>query len=82
MISNEMQAREKGFRMNPGITYFHVLIVETFKAEIGEIVTKSFEKKITWAVTKDLKVYGLAFFMQNFLLFRLSIVLRYLNSIL
>ena len=34
---------EKGFRMNPGITYFPVL--EIFKVEIGKTVTKNFEKR-------------------------------------
>ena len=45
MISIEMKAREKDFRMNPGITYFPVLVVEIFKLEIGEIVTKNFGKR-------------------------------------
>ena len=50
MITIEMKACEKSFRMNsfrmnPGITYFPVLVVEMFKVEIGEIVTKNFEKK-------------------------------------
>ena len=45
MIYIEMKSREKGFRMNPGITYFPVLVVEIFKVEIGEIVTKNFEKR-------------------------------------
>ena len=45
MISIRMKAREKGFRMNPGITYFPALVTEIFKVEIGEIVTKSFEKR-------------------------------------
>ena len=39
MIFIEMKAREKGFRMNPGITYLPVLVVEIFKVEIGEIVS-------------------------------------------
>ena len=39
-----MKSREKGFRMNPGITYFPVLVVEIFKVEIGEIVTKNLKK--------------------------------------
>ena len=58
MISIEMKAREKGFRMNPEITYFPVLVVKIFKVEIGEITTKNFWKKVTWVVTKDLKGYG------------------------
>ena len=41
----EMKARKKGFRMNPGITYFPVLVVNIFKVETGEIVTKNFEKR-------------------------------------
>ena len=45
MICIEMKAQEKGFRMNPGITYFPVLVVKVFKVEIGEIVTKNFEKR-------------------------------------
>ena len=36
---------EKGFRMNPGITYFPVLVVEMFKVKIGKTVTKNFEKR-------------------------------------
>ena len=44
MIAIEMKACEKSFRMTPGITYFPVLVVETFKVEIGEIVTKIFKK--------------------------------------
>ena len=31
MISIEMKAREKAFRMNLGITYFPILIVQIFK---------------------------------------------------
>ena len=45
MISIEMKACKKGFRMNPGITYFPILVVEIFKVEIGEILTKTFEKR-------------------------------------
>ena len=45
MISTEMKAREKGFRMNPGITYFPVLVVEILKVEIGEILIKNFERR-------------------------------------
>ena len=44
MISIEMKAREKSFRIKPG-TYFPVLVVEKLKVEIGEIVTKNFEKR-------------------------------------
>ena len=44
MISIEMKAREEGFRMNPVMTYFPVLVVELFKVEIGEIVTKILAK--------------------------------------
>ena len=45
MISIEMKPLEKGFRMNPGITYFPVLVVEIVKVEIGEIVTKNVGKR-------------------------------------
>ena len=45
MISTEMKSREKNFRMNPGVTYFPVLVVEIFKIEIREILTKNFEKR-------------------------------------
>ena len=40
-----MKAREKGFRMNSGVTYLAVLVVEIFKVEIRELVTKNFEKR-------------------------------------
>ena len=46
MISIEMKAREKGFRMNPRITFFLVLVVKIFTGEIGEIVTKHFGKRL------------------------------------
>ena len=39
MIFTEMKAPEKDYS---GITYFPVLVVEIFKVEIGEIVTKTF----------------------------------------
>ena len=45
MISIKKKAREKGFRMNPGITYFSALVVKTFKVEIGETVAQNFEKR-------------------------------------
>ena len=44
MISIEMKALEKGFRINPGITYFPVLVVKIFKVKTGEIVPKIFQK--------------------------------------
>ena len=46
MISIEMKARGKGFRMNPGITYFLVLVVKIFTVEIGKLVTKNVEKRL------------------------------------
>ena len=39
-----MKAHAKVFRMNPGITYFPVLIVEIFKVEIGETVKKELQR--------------------------------------
>ena len=45
MMAIEMKAREKDFRMNTEITYFPFLVVEIFKFEIEEIVTKTFEKR-------------------------------------
>ena len=44
MISIKKKAREKGFRINPGITYFSALVVKIFKVEIGETVAQNFEK--------------------------------------
>ena len=40
-----MKSRERNFRMNPGVTYLPVLVVEIFKIEIREILTKNFEKR-------------------------------------
>ena len=45
MIYMEMKARKKGFRMNPGITDFPILVVEIFKVEIGDILNKTFGKR-------------------------------------
>ena len=44
MIPIEMKACEKGFRMNPEITYFLVFVVEILKVKIGEVMTINFEK--------------------------------------
>ena len=40
-----MKGREKGFQMNPVITYFPVFIIDILKVEIGEIVTKKCSKR-------------------------------------
>ena len=45
MISIELEVREKDFRINPGITYFPVFVAEILKIDIGEMVTKDFEKR-------------------------------------
>ena len=45
MISIEMKAHGKSFRMNPGITYFPVFVAAIFKVEMGEIMAKNFEKR-------------------------------------
>ena len=44
MITIEMKACEKGFRMNPEIIYFPVFVVEILKVKIGEVMTINFEK--------------------------------------
>ena len=65
MIFIEMKACEKGFRINPVITYFPVLVVELFKIEIGEIVTKVLKKGHV-GCHKGLKSVWIGFFHPKF----------------